>query len=355
MSIAEHCLPTGTLATHELPVPNIPGIGTVQDPGPPRRGVVVLCHGLFEGINPGQLSVPADVTGFLNDYSGTLSADLQADGWVVYQLAYPEDNYSFGAPSDGLIDDVSNDAGFGARYLATTLRMWDHIVAWRNENYPGAPLFPIGGSHGGWEALTLASLRSSQIVAAIGYIPATIWSNASTVFVGNAFGDMSTVGMDLGPHALDATTIPILVSYGTSDQAVGWAGATTVDAASNTVDVSTFTGSGTLHIANTAGITVGPQVKVVTSGGFATITFSGIGAGTPGTLTGCRTMFGTGTLSTGNPVTQSNTAAMIANAGANVTSHVGVSPSNHDLQLADVSAFMSWITTNVHPLAPAIH
>ena len=70
---------------------------------------------------------------------------------------------------------------------------------------------------------------------------------------------------------------------------------TTVLAASNGVDVTTFAGAGTLNVGTTTGEAASGTIKVVTSTGEATITYTGVGATT---YTGCTTTAGTGTLST---------------------------------------------------------
>jgi hypothetical protein len=77
----------------------------------------------------------------------------------------------------------------------------------------------------------------------------------------------------------------------------------TVAAASNGVNVTTFAGAGVLNVASTtAPYTVTPptsNVIVQTSSGQATISYTGT---TATTLTGCTTTAGTGTLATGNYV-----------------------------------------------------
>lgn len=78
---------------------------------------------------------------------------------------------------------------------------------------------------------------------------------------------------------------------------------TTVASGSNGVDVTSFTGSGTLHVGSTAAIVAmgSTAVQVVTSSGVAIITFTG---DTGTTFTGCTTIAqGSGILSTDNLVT----------------------------------------------------
>lgn len=223
MTAYSHCLPEGELAPDELPVPNFPGSGSVQTPASPK-GVAVLCHGLQDGP-VSAIGDPVDTGGALPLYFGTWASDLLADDWVVVFPSYAEDGYSLnhGHPCLGLYQDVATDPGEGYRYLQTTLRWWDHAVEWRDYFHPGLPLAIFGASEGGWHALTVASQRPEEIIGAIGHIPATIWSNVDPAFTTPAdFDTISTVGMDLGPHALDDCDKPVMVSYGTSDVAVGW-------------------------------------------------------------------------------------------------------------------------------------
>ncbi len=76
---------------------------------------------------------------------------------------------------------------------------------------------------------------------------------------------------------------------------------TTVASGSNTVDVSTFTGTGTLNVASAASFATAGNVVVATSTVMATIEYTGK---TGTTLTGCKTLGGAGTLSTGGTVGQ---------------------------------------------------
>ena len=356
MTVLTHCRPTGTLGVGQLPVPGVPGLGTVQDPGAPRRGVAIWLHGLLTTPNPGLLGYPTDLISFIPVYAGTLVAGLLADGWVVLSPSFPEDSYSGGAPSVGVKNDLENDpagtTNAGTRYLNTNLLWWDHIKLWRDATYPGAPLFPIGFSHGGWNALQLASLRENDIIASLAHCPATIWSNSSLAFVGTTLDTTLTRGMDLMPHALDHTTVPTMVSYGTNDFAAGWAGNTTVTPGSDGVDVATFTGSGTLNVGTTFGMTSGPLLQVQTSNGFATVNFTG---STSNTVTGCTTEFGSGTLSTGNTVVQSNIDQIATNAGiAGAPITRNATADTHDLTLTDVATFLAWISGHVDPLAPKV-
>jgi hypothetical protein len=76
---------------------------------------------------------------------------------------------------------------------------------------------------------------------------------------------------------------------------------TTVASGSNAVDVTTFTGSSTLNVASAASFASAGNVVVATSTVMATVKYTGK---TGTTLTGCKTLGGIGTLSTGGTVGQ---------------------------------------------------
>ena len=233
------------------------------------------------------------------------------------------------------------------RYLATMMLWWDHVVEFIHRQFgPAFPIVALGASWGGYHTLQLAANKFSTLGAFIAIIPATIVSNASQFWVNpinfgpTPYTDGSgvvragcpggTAGMDVGPHALDAmgnnslgVPIPGMVSYGNIDPAVGYSSTTL--AAGNSADVSTFTGSGVLHVVDSTQITQGegtsPGIEIPTTTGMARLVCTGTGSNT---LTGCTTQVGTGVPTLGGAVTQSNTLAIIANAnlaGQQVTGH----------------------------------
>lgn len=108
-----------------------------------------------------------------------------------------------------------------------------------------------------------------------------------------------------GPH--DAMVTGLIIYQNGSAFAGYWPetsqGTYTVAAASNGVDVATFTGAGTLTINSAIGLPTSgtTTVTVATSGGTATLTYTGVTGGN--TLTGVNRVSGTGTLSTGGAVT----------------------------------------------------
>lgn len=346
-----HCNPTGTgPAAHELWTPGVPGLGGVQVPGT-VDGVMVLLHGLITG----QVTVPlplVDSGGLLPAAWGTLTSDLLADNWAVIQPSHPEDGYFTGVPLDGLWDDISNDSTFGARFTNRVLLWSDHIIDYCHAQWPGKKIALFGFSEGGWMALQILANRTSALLGGIAHCPATVWENPNPSFTPpHDFATINTTGMDAGPTILNACSVPTLVSYGTADSAVGWA-ATTVSAISNGVDVSTFTGSGSLFLTDSTHITAGPRIRVATSGGFAEIKFTG---NTSNTLTGCTTLTGSGTLSTGGLAAQSNTDATITNAiaaGMPITrlANSAAGSNNHELSTTTVTALMSYVTGTLDPL-----
>jgi hypothetical protein len=342
--VPTHC--SGPFGTGQLVVPAVPGSFGILDPGAGnRRGIIVVLHGGI-GTSPGTVPQPTP--------SDTLSLDLQGDGWIVFQPAAPEDYVFTPGPSymGALYNDVSNDAGHGSRYQATYLEQWDHLIDYFRRTYGGTrPVGVWGGSDGGWKALVTAVNRS--VIGYLSAIPACLWENIGPIWTGNGvFSNLSWTGMDLNATYMNAVTVPGIIQYGTSDNAVGWA-ATTVAAGSNGVAVSTFAGAGTLNVAASTNMVVGPRVQVtgLTGGtGSAIIAFTGTGSGT---LTGCTTVAGSGTLNTNNPVTQNWTDQIITNAvnaGQPVTRR-GVAQ-GHVFTSTDAAAFFSWVQANLDPSYP---
>jgi hypothetical protein len=343
-----HCLPTGSLGTAELPVPNLTASTIYTIPATTgagnRRGVVVSIHGL-----QGHPTVPEIPSGeyltFLND--------LAADGWTILNPPLAEDFYP-GLGYVGVYNDINNDGTVGARYLNQMLRWWDHMVLYTNANYPGWPVVAFGGSWGGWHTIQLAANRAYTILAYGSVFPVAQLENLNPLISpGTDYGLLNTSGFDLTASMLNSTILPGVIGYGTGDNIVGYSGTTTVDTGSNGVAASAVT---TLNIVSNTGLLVGPRVTVtgLTGGtGRATFAFTGIGAGT---LTGVTLVSGSGTLSTGNPVTQSVTAAVIAAQQAAQPSHqvtAHVTADNH-LSPFDTTFYSGWFTSTVDPLAPKI-
>lgn len=92
--------------------------------------------------------------------------------------------------------------------------------------------------------------------------------------------------------------------------------ATTVAAGSNAVNTNTFTGSGTLNVAATAGFNATGSLIVATGTTPAVITYTGL---TGTTYTGCKTVFGGGVLSTGGNVDVGTIQASAADSGGFVS------------------------------------
>ena len=354
MAVEPHC--PVVLSSGELAVPSVPGLGTVLTPTGTPRGVAMLLHGL-NGAAPSFPETPQDMGtgGILPLYYGTWASDLVSDGWVVLYPTYPEDAYptQLGGPPHGIWTDITTDPEYGARYYRNLIRLAQHWVGWANMEYPGKALTVMGMSEGGYHTLAILSALGQFFVGGIAHCPATIWSNVSSLFTTSTddFGPYLTTGLDLSPTCLNAVKGPTLVSFGTNDAAVGWT-QTAVAAASNGVDVTTFTGAGSLAVATPADMIPGVSVQVttVTNGvpGTATIRFTGTSSTD---LTGCTLLRGTGTLATGGAVIQSLTTEIISNAqaaGAPVTSNQ--TTDNHELLLADEKAFKTFWETYLDPL-----
>lgn len=222
MTYVGHCGTSNpTPAAGQLGVNGIPGLGDVQVPAT-VSGVCILLHPLNDYVAQPPF-VPTDTGGALPVVLGSLASLLLADNWVVLFPSHPDDPYP--SPAGAIAGDVSTDTGHGSRYLDTLLLTWDHMVDYSEHFWPGKKRMVIGLSKGAYYALQVAANRAADIIGAIAHVPATIWSNIPAAYTGPAdFTTLNTTGMDAGPHLLDAipTTLPVLVSYGTADQVVGW-------------------------------------------------------------------------------------------------------------------------------------
>jgi hypothetical protein len=229
MSVLTHCLPSGTLGTGEIPVCTITSANTtayVPSGGIGHgfiRGVVVAMHGLsvVQAPIPPVLSADSSVTAF-KAFGSTMMTQFINDGWLYLNVPYPEDYYvSLGV--QGIYNDITNDSGHGSRYLTMTLHWWDHIVLYIKSTYGNWPIVAYGGSWGGWHALQIAANRQSTLAAYCPHEPATILSNANTLFTTPVnFTAVNTTGLDITTTHLNAVTIPGIVTYGTNDEAVGY-------------------------------------------------------------------------------------------------------------------------------------
>jgi hypothetical protein len=217
MSVDTHCLPTGSLGTGELGVPATPGPVVPQAPvSGSKRGLIVLLHGITATTSAFPCDIIEDLTGATPTLWQTLATDLTNDHWVVIMPIFAEDGPPDGNSVSALRNDISNDAGNGARYLRNMLHWWDHVVDWAAVAYPSYPLVPLGVSWGGWHAIKIASQRTSTITGYVAHVPVTVVSAVSTIF-----GGLTTTGMDVAinsPSDLDSVTGPPgLISVETGD------------------------------------------------------------------------------------------------------------------------------------------
>lgn len=197
-----HCLPTGSLATGQLPTNPIPGQGSLTVPAGgighgSIRGVVVYGHGWNESaaaFGGGETLIQ----NFLNA--------LVTDGWIVLNASYPEDNYAANpgaftgnANSTGTALDFTNDSGDGARYLATWLHTWDHIVLWIQKTYGATiPIVAFGVSWGGWHTIQVALNKASSIVAWGVHIPVVVISDLTQIItIPYNWATINTTGADV--------------------------------------------------------------------------------------------------------------------------------------------------------------
>jgi hypothetical protein len=200
--VATHCGDSHSLGTGQLPTNPIPGqaIASIPSGGVGHgniRGVVVYGHGWNEGPNQvggGEVGVQTLVTNLVND------------GWIVFNASYPEDNYvavpvgfTSATPSTGTYLDFTNDTGHGARYLATWLHTWDHIVGYCQKTYgAGIPIVPFGVSWGGWHMAQIALNKFSTIAAWGIHIPVTVISVLETgITIPYNWSTVNTTGADI--------------------------------------------------------------------------------------------------------------------------------------------------------------
>ena len=356
-----HCYPNGPPTPGQLVVPNVPGFGTLVDPGGTnRRGVVVSMHGLSQKIyaagTPDGCSPPtADIAYF--DYSYSYDTWLNSNGWIRLYAAYPEDASPV-VPGQALINDAVTvpGGGNGARILDTYLKWWDHIVSWIHNKWGQVPIVVSGGSHGGWMSMAVAAYRASSLTGAVMYCPATIWQIVSSGWVPSAdFNHTDMSGMELPVGCLNGSQIPMWGSYSNNDQAVGYC-ATTVDPGHGAVDLGSaafLNGTGTLYVTDptSALMVVGPAVKVTTSTGTAIVRFT---TNTAGVLGGCTTTFGGGTVSGGERVAQSNAKEIFDNAGfttnTNAQKQLYVATDGHFFGGGKEAAAVAYIQGILHPI-----
>ena len=355
--MASHCLPNGQLGTNELPVPNISG-ATITTFNPPtgmlRRGVVVFMHGLY--LTTQQYTVPpstaaggAIVDGygvFGSLYNLSLCTNLANDGWVVLAVIAQEDTFA-GVPSTGVYNDVAAEqvaGGYGVRYQNSTLRTWDHIVSYIQQTYGNWPIIAAGHSMGGWRATTIAQSRPLTVKAVISHQPASVFENISSNFTPPVvFGAINWSGLDDIGTELNGISCPALVGYSTADNAVYYAGNSTVATinggttgiAAASVTAMTATG-GTTNFFGAGNVTL-TGLTGGTSQGRATYAYTTYLAGS---FVGMTLVGGSGTVPVGAVAVQGYTDTICTNAvaaGKAVTRTQGSDP--HSMSLGFTGAY----------------
>lgn len=141
-------------------------------------------------------------------------------------------------------------------------------------------------------------------------------SGSGSGFVLNGWTLSAGSAASMSVSTLTADLYRVCALEGSSPGAlmVTFAGATTtVAAGSNSVNVNTFAGSGTLNVASTTGFPTSGALTVNTGSGYVTITYTGVG-GT--TFTGC-TCSGAGVLATGGYVGQNVTTTITQTISSN--------------------------------------
>lgn len=372
MSPATHCLPNGFLGTAELPVCAVAG-SSITVFNPPagvghRRGIVIYLHGLY--TQQQQVPAPPGIVasgvtgasgGAADTYNAlgsvmanTLCTNLATDGWVVIAIPAQEDGFT-GVPSAGVYLDVQNDTGLGARYLASTLHVWDHAYRYVQMTYGNWPVVVGGFSLGGWRTMQIVLNRTDRLAGYFAHQPATYLENAGPGYTpGSNFGLLNWSGLDLSATALNAIPLPGLIGYGTIDTAVFYGGASTVQTtttSTNVTAVTAFTVSG-----GSTNFNAGPGQVTLTglSGGSgqATFLYTSYSAGSFTTLT---LQAGSGTIVTGTTLAvQSTTDSMLTNAlGASqpVTRNSTAEP--HSLSITDTGAYYAGTATTISAINTA--
>ena len=352
---ATHCLPNGYLGTKELPVCNVSG-GSIATFNPPagvgqRRGVVVFFSGLY--IAPVAVCAPpvlADAfSGLGSTYAASLANNLATDGWIVLAVPAQEDSFS-GVPTGGIYTDMQNDTGYGARYLASTLHVWDHVYQYIQQTYGSVPIIVCGTSLGGWRTLQVAANRTSQIVGYFAHDPVTIWETVWNAYTpGYTFGTLNFSGADIGPTFLAGVTVPGMVGYGTIDNAVYWGGNSTlatVNGSTTPVAIGSVTAltvaGGSVNFLNSAnGFITVTGLTGGTSQGRATLKYTAYSAGA---FTGVTLVGGSGTLPVGAGVLQSNTDSILLN---NTTITRMSTGQPHSLGVTDSGAYYAGTATTI--------
>jgi hypothetical protein len=359
-----HCMPSGSLGTAQLNVPSFPGpSGSVLLPSGSKRGVVVLMHGMltFAAAYPYVLQ---DVSGVLPELYQTLATNLQGDGWVVIWPTLVGDDYASVCQRDGILGDLTNDAGNGSRFGSSVWSLWwDHALGFISSNFPGCPIVPFGVSTGGLQAYLVAIHRTPTIAAYGAHIPnllmwavqrvganfdvsPTTWSLASgmnglTLPQSTVTCTTSTTGApSSGCLVVVASPNNQIIRYtGTSGSTfTGCTGgdSTSTMATGGTVSQSTF--SQGLDVSMTAFNALKPGSQGIVPAGF-------VGWETADTICGFA-----------NPQTLYNNGN---GAGAPLTSFQG--SGDHILDTAAVNAICNaahnagWFPATVDPLCPAVH
>ena len=171
---------------------------------------------------------------------------------MCWSVPYAEDSYT-GVPSIGVYNDVNNDSTDGARYLASTLHGWDHVVTYIQNTYgSNFPIGLFGFSEGAWKALAIAANRASTLSFFMSHAALTVWSSIGTNYIiaGDNYQNLNTSGMDISATGLSPipTTLKGMVGYSTGDTAVWYGGNSTV--------ATINSGTSPIAVASVTGFTV---------------------------------------------------------------------------------------------------
>jgi hypothetical protein len=263
---------------------------------------------------------PADVTVAVDTSDTTMAASGTTKAMSLATMA------AFIAGGSGLqlITDTSGTVAFGANAGTVTATTIANAIA---AGYSGLFLDPryiwdLSGLQlnpanfpAGIQNFVIKSWMKGTIgwTGGISYPPGYITTATGTPadgiqIYGAAGAEMQ--GIEFRDCAIAGPNSRSVVHLGGRQRRVGFPGTfiyntnatqTTVASGSNTVNVSTFAGAGTLNVASSASFASAGNVVVATSLAMATLSYTGKGTGT---LTGVKTLGGAGTLSTGGVVGQ---------------------------------------------------
>lgn len=201
---------------------------TSGDPGPGlRRGVVCFMH----PSQASDLPMPFNGLGWgiFGSFDNVFTDAAVADGWVVDLPAYPADWSIDGVGHiQNFYNSIIADPGVGLAVIAAYVTWWDHYNLYLQDRFGVIPPVVIGGfSMGAWtSAVIAANAVNNPPVGLFCHALPTIWeaiaAGPAEVGASGLAPPPAGSNANLGPHALDLLTMPMIVGYSNTDNTVGW-------------------------------------------------------------------------------------------------------------------------------------